>query len=124
MTSLSSNNSEPDNAFETRDTPTLLIDLILEGMKVNDAGLNELASEVLTRFGEQTLDRLVRAAADTKNRPPHRLRLLKVIERIAANWEPRVFYRMMDIAEDRNEAIRTAALGVILTAQRRRGGSG
>ncbi len=66
-----------------RSQPELLLDLLMNGLRVREARLNEVASELLTRFGTLPARRLVAEAVREKNRPAHRLRALAVLARIA-----------------------------------------
>jgi hypothetical protein len=65
----------------------LLRDLIGESLRVRDPKLNELAGELLTRMGHDAVSDLVRVAANTRNRPDHRIRALEVIARIGPPYD-------------------------------------
>jgi hypothetical protein len=92
-----------------------MLDLVYEGLRVNDPRLNAISAEVLARMSGAAARPLVQQAADRKNKPRHRVRLLEAIGRIAAadpagvDADPGVFFDLMYITRDRNAAVREAA---------------
>jgi hypothetical protein len=60
----------------------LVLDLLLGALQVPDEHLNALATELLRRRGEAPVRRLLREAANPKNRPAHRVRVLQAIRHI------------------------------------------
>ena len=88
--------------------PQLMLELIMGALRVRDARLNELASEVLARSGERSVPRLSRAATDPKNKLDHRVRALDVLARIG----PPYGLEMMDLSvllHARHKTVREAA---------------
>ena len=91
--------------------PRLMIDLIMDALRVRDPRLNELASEVLTRSGARSVPCLSLAAADAMNKPHHRVRALDVLARIG----PPYGSEMMDLSlllRARNQSVRAAARSI------------
>jgi hypothetical protein len=60
----------------------LVLDLLLGALRVGDPHLNALAVELLGRCCEGPVRRLVQEATNPRNRPAHRLRVLRAIRRI------------------------------------------
>lgn len=88
--------------------PRLMLDLIMGALRVRDPRLNELAAEVLTRYGDRSVQRLSLVAADAKNKPDHRVRALAVLARIGPPYGP----EMMDLSlllRARHPSVRAAA---------------
>jgi hypothetical protein len=79
-------NALPSIPLEEQPPSALLIDLVLEALRVRDERLNRLAAELSRRLGDHIVDRMVVEAARTKNRPAHRVRLLRTLQRIY--WVP------------------------------------
>jgi hypothetical protein len=94
--------------LSARSQPELVLDLIMQALRVRDAHLNAIAAELLTWFGSQPVRRLVLAAVSPKNATAHRVRALEVIARIRPQYGP----DLMDLAvlrHARNRAVREAA---------------
>lgn len=93
--------------FSERSEPRLMLDLIMDALRVCDTRLNDLASEVLTRSGERSVPGLALVASDAKNKPDHRVRALAVLARIG----PPYGLAVMDLSvllRARNKAVREA----------------
>jgi hypothetical protein len=112
--------SEPNEVPpDVQETPALMLDLILDALRVNDATLNEMADELLSRFGVRCVRRLTREAMNTKIRPQHRLRILRAIRRIgAADLDSHV--ELGALLADKNAEIRTVASDLIKVLNDRR----
>ena len=59
-----------------------LMDVLFHALRVTDTELNKNAAFLLAQMGNAPVRRLVLGAARRKNRVPHRLRMLAVVERI------------------------------------------
>jgi hypothetical protein len=104
-----------------RSIPSLILDLLLEALRISDDRLNKIAAEILSRFEEQPIKRLVLEAASSKNRPAHRIRLLRVIATIGIGSDPSNFYDLgFIVTHEKNAAVRAAAAEVICNLQQRR----
>ena len=78
---------KPSAAIEDRDTSALMLDLMLEALRVENDRLNAIAIELFGRFGERPVRCLVLEATNCKNRPKHRLRILQAIQRIGGLFD-------------------------------------
>src|SRR5262249_46114634 len=87
----------------------LLLDLLLGALRVRDEHLNALAVELLGRFGEAPIRRLIREATNRKNRPAHRLRVLQAIRRIGRVTDLAAYLDLSVLARDKHPAIRASA---------------
>jgi hypothetical protein len=106
--------SRPAVPPESKDTPTLAVDLMLEALRVDDDRLNAIAIELMGRLEGEPLRRLAMEAANPENSPGHRLRLLKAIRHIGAVPDANSFFDVMFTSmRDKNAAVRTAAREVI-----------
>jgi hypothetical protein len=106
--------------LESRAPSVLMMDLMLEALRVSDEKLNAIAMELLTRFGEQTVRRLALAAAYTKNKPSHRIRALRAIRRIGIVTDPGSNLDILGLMFDKNEAVRKEADELIEALRLRR----
>jgi hypothetical protein len=64
-------NALPSIPLEGQRSSALLIDLVLEALRVRDERLNGLAVELSHRLGHHIVDRMVVKAARAKNWPAH-----------------------------------------------------
>ena len=87
----------------------LLLDLLLTALRVDDAQLNALSVELLGRCGEGPVRRLVREAADRKNRPAHRVRVLQAIRRVGPIRDLASHLDLVLLTQDKHPAVRSAA---------------
>src|SRR5262245_35586825 len=86
----------------------LVLDLLLGALRVGDEQLNALAVELLGRCGEAPARRLLREAANLKNRPAHRLRILQAIRRIGRVTDLASYLDLSVLAQDKHPGIRSA----------------
>jgi hypothetical protein len=86
----------------------LLLDLLLAALRVDDEHLNALALELLGLFGEAPVRRLLREAANPKNRPAHRVRVLQAIRRIGPVTDLAAYLDLSVLAQDKYPGIRSA----------------
>lgn len=94
--------------FTGRSEARLMLDLMIQALRVRDDRLNTIATELLTRFGPLAVRDLVIDAVRTTNRPDHRVRALAVLARIGPSYGPDV----MDLAvllHERNATVQEAA---------------
>jgi hypothetical protein len=104
---------KPSAAIEDRETSALMLDLMLEALRVQNDRLNAVAIELLGRFGERPVRCLVLEATNRKNRPKHRLRVLQALQRIGANTDPANFMDLFTLVRDSSAAIRREAMRTI-----------
>lgn len=102
----------PPVPLQSKSTQTLMMDLILEGLRVNDGKINAISFELLGRFGAEPVQRLAVEAANTKNRPEHRVRLLQAIHRIGVISDRVTYLHLIMLLEDKNIEVRAAATKV------------
>ena len=74
--------ARPATPLDEWELSDLVIELMMRALRVDDDRLNALATEVVARFGPGIVRRLVLAAANRKQRPGHRVRLLRAIPRV------------------------------------------
>jgi hypothetical protein len=86
----------------------LVLDLLLGALRVGDEHLNALATELLRRCGEAPVRRLVQEAADRKNRPAYRLRVLEAIRCIGRVTDLIAYLDLSVMSRDKNTDIRSA----------------
>jgi hypothetical protein len=86
----------------------LFLDLLFGALRVQDEQLNSLAVELLGRFGEAPIRRLIREAANPKNRPGHRVCVLRAIRRIGPIHDLAAYLDLSVLAQDKHPAIRAA----------------
>ena len=86
-----------------------LMEVLFHALRVTDTVLNRNAALVLTQMSIAPVRRLVLGAAHRKNRVPHRLRMLAVIERIGQLSDVDDWMDLSILAADPNEQIRIAA---------------
>src|SRR5262249_21786667 len=103
---------EPSAAIEDRETSALMLDLMLEALRVPNDRLNAIAVELCGRFGEPLVRPLVLEATNRQKHPPCRLRILQAIRRIGV-VSPVNFMDLFTLVRDPNAAIRQEAMGVI-----------
>jgi hypothetical protein len=97
----------------------IVIELMLEGLRVEDAKLNELALQALEGVGPPLLNKLVQGAADLTNKPRHRKRILQAIQRIGPGDDPRIHHEMYLLLSDESRMVRKAAECVLDTVASR-----
>jgi hypothetical protein len=85
--------------------------------------MNNIAFELLERFGDRPTRQLVLEASSRKNKPGHRLRALHALARTKALADPNSFMDIFLLLRDPNAEIRTEAATLIEFARRRRLGS-
>ncbi|QJW94613.1 hypothetical protein [Frigoriglobus tundricola] len=95
-------------ALSNRSTPRLMMDLILETLRVGKGLPNALACELLTRPEMNTMPDLVRVAVNAKNKPAHRVRALELIARIGPPFGAE-FLDLTALRMTRNKAVRQKA---------------
>jgi hypothetical protein len=86
----------------------LLLDLLLGGLRVQDAQLNAVAAELLGRFGEAPVRRLIKEATNAWNHPSHRVRVLRAIRRIGPVTDLAAHLDLSVLAKDKHPGIRSA----------------
>ena len=94
-------------------TPRLLLDLLFAALQVRDERLNALAAELLARFGDEPVRRLVLEAVSRKNTPAHRLRVLGVLARIGKPTDLASELDLHILTADPNPEIRAAAIALV-----------
>ena len=94
---------------EEQETPALMLDLMMQALRVRDTRINAIAIELLGRFGANPVPRLVHEAATRKNRPAHRVRCLKVLQRIQLNPGLVVALELLRLMNDPNPDVSKAA---------------
>ena len=104
---------KPSAAIEDRDTSALMLDLMLEALRVENDRLNAIAIELFGRFGERPVRCLLLEATNRKNRPKHRLRILQAIQRIGGLSDFVSFVDFYTLVRDPNPAIRREAMRTI-----------
>jgi hypothetical protein len=97
-----------------RDDPSLILDLVMEALRIQNDRLNAIAAEFITRFGEKPVRRLVLEAACRQNRPAHRVRLLRIIQRIGL-VDTETWIDVFNLIHDQNPEVRAAAAELICT---------
>jgi hypothetical protein len=106
---------KPSAAIEDRDTSALMLDLMLEALRVQNDRLNTVAIELFGRMGEHLIRRLVLEATNRNNRPKHRLRILQAIQRIGGLSDFVSYADFYTLVRDPNQAIRREAMRTIST---------
>jgi hypothetical protein len=104
---------KPSAAIEDRDTSALMLDLMLEALRVENDRLNAIAIELFGRFGERPVRCLVLEATNRKNRPKHRLRILQALQRIGSLSDFVSYVDFYTLVRDPNPAIRQEAMRTI-----------
>ena len=104
-----------------RSTPRLMLDLLLEALRIKSDRINAIASELIVREGVQPVRRLVLEACHRKNSVAHRLRVLGVIARICTFPDAADFLDLSCLLGDRNERIRAAAAAILAMMPQRSG---
>lgn len=92
----------------------LLLDLIMHGLRINDKAMNEVAGEMMTRYGQRPIRRLLCVAFSRKFRPSHRVRVLEALARLRPH-----FAEVAEIGllfHDRHEDVQAAAKRVLRLA--------
>jgi hypothetical protein len=87
----------------------LLLDLLLRALRVHDERLNALATELLGRYGQAPIRRLLREAANLKYRPAYHVRVLQAIRRIGPIHDPASHLDLFALTQDKHPAVRSAA---------------
>jgi hypothetical protein len=105
----------PPQRLDEKDVSTLLMDLLLEALRVGNEEMNALAAELIVRCGDSPVRRLVLMAADPTNRPQYRVRILNVIRRIGIASNPDLFFDLSRLATDKHAEVRYAAVQLIAT---------
>jgi hypothetical protein len=104
---------KPSAAIEDRDTSALMLDLMLEALRVENDRLNAIAIELFGRFGERPVRCLVLEATNRKNRPKHRLRILQALQRIGSLSDFVSYVDFYTLVRDPNPVIRREAMRTI-----------
>jgi hypothetical protein len=104
---------KPSAPIEDRETSALMLDLVLEALRVQNDRLNAVAIELFGRFGERQVRCLVLEATNRKNRPKHRLRILQAIQRIGGLSDFVSYVDFYTLVRDPNPAIRREAMRTI-----------
>jgi hypothetical protein len=76
------NSPRPATPIEEWELSDLVIELVMRALRVDDDRLNAFATEVVARCGPGIVRRLVLTVANRKQRPGHRVRLLRAIPRV------------------------------------------
>ena len=97
------------NDLATRSEPQLMLDLMLESLRVRDERLNAVVGELLTRHGTRSVPQLVRVAANSKNATGHRVRALEALARIGPPYGLELTDLLVLVQRTRNKAVREAA---------------
>jgi hypothetical protein len=103
----------PSAAIEDRETSALMLDLMLEALRLQNDRLNTIAIELFGRMGEHLIRSLVLEATNRKNRPKHRLRILQAIQRIGGLSDVVSYIDFFTLVRDPNPAIRQEAMRTI-----------
>jgi hypothetical protein len=90
-------------------TPALMMEFLLEALRIDDQRLNELAAELFTRCGPETCQRLAWVALDRQNSPEYRVRALQVFGRMGIGADPDRFLDLLTLVRDNNAEVRAAA---------------
>ena len=104
---------KPSVAIEDRESSALMLDLMLEALRVQSDRLNAVAIELFGRFGDRPVRCLVLEATNRKNRPKHRLRILQAIQRIGGLPDFVSYVDFYTLVRDPNAAIRREAMRTI-----------
>jgi hypothetical protein len=96
-------------ALENKGPAALIMDLMLEALRVQDEKLNELAMELIARFGEQPVHQLTLEAVSEKNLPAHRIRALRTIRRVGIVTDAGILMDLLGLKNARNEEVRMEA---------------
>lgn len=91
----------------------LLLRLLFQAVRVNDAALNRAAAELLVQFGTKPVPRLIRVAVDRKNSRPHRLRALTLIGRIGKLSSPDDYQDLHLLLWEKDPILRELMLKVL-----------
>ena len=110
----------PPVPLHEREPTALMIDLIIQALRLNDGPINDIAFELLLRCGENPVRRLALEAADKKNRPGHRVRLLRAIGRIGVVSDTSSYMDLFFLTSDKNHAVRAAGAELIESLRVRR----
>ena len=105
---------KPVVPLEDKNTPALLVELMHEALRSEDGTVNAIATELLSRFGQEPIRRLALRAADRNNSTNYRLRCLEVIRRIGVIEDGAVYSNIMFLTMDKNDEVRHAAQQVIM----------
>ncbi|MCE9560523.1 MAG: hypothetical protein K8U57_00580 [Planctomycetes bacterium] len=97
------------SSLAERSRTDLVMGLVFDALRVNDARLNEAAAELLTRLGTDPVRRLVREAVSKKNSRPHRLRVMEVLARVGCVSCPEDLLDLSLLLNDRDANLREAA---------------
>jgi hypothetical protein len=87
--------------------PQLILDLLMNALRVRDERSNTIAAELLVEFGIQPVRRLVLEAVSPRNTTAHRVRALKVLSRIGPPFGESLL-DLMALRRSRNKAVREA----------------
>jgi hypothetical protein len=89
-------------------------EVLLGWLATKHANRNAVAAAVLQRAGAAAVPRLILEAASSGKQPPHRLRILEVIERIEGPLEPNAFMDLMFVAgRTRHEGVHTKVTAIL-----------
>jgi HEAT repeat protein len=93
--------------LSARSQPALILDLMMQALRVRDERLNAIAAELLVEFGAQPVRRLVLEAVSHNNTTAHRIRALNVLARIGPPFGESLM-DLMALRRSRNKAVREA----------------
>ncbi len=93
----------------------IVVDMMFEALRVEDATLNKLALRLLEGMGALFLTKLAKGASDITNKPRHRKRILQAIQRIGPGDDIRLHHEIFLLLSDENRAVRQAAKCVLQT---------
>lgn len=93
----------------TQSPERVFVDVLIDAPRVDDAVLSEKVARAFGLLGLRPVRRLVLEAARRKNRVPHRLRILAVVERIGQLSCADDWLLLTALAADPDEQIRAVA---------------
>ncbi len=91
----------------TRDSTSVMFDLIFEALRREDPRLNNLAMQVISASGKDAVHTLVIEALGSK-RSKYRVRLLRIIAEIGEISDPNDQLTLLNLTRDRNLEVRNA----------------
>ena len=92
----------------------LILELILESLRVRNDRLNEIASELICRYGAKMVPLLMNEVINRQNPIAFRLRVLGVIECIG-RLGPHAWIDLNILCADKNSRIREAAMRLMFS---------
>jgi len=105
---------KPVVPIEDKSSTTLMMNLMLGALRTGDETLEATAAELLVRWGQEPLRRLVLTAADRANTTKYRVRLLELVRRIGVISDIIVLSDITLLSRiDKDPEVRNAAAQVL-----------